>query len=100
MMRSPCRYSSTWSLLVLVVVVGVGVAGIGVVGRGGESRAAVVLVLGEAKRIEPGRHHARLGLARDATAPPVHVGQAVERHGVAEELVVDEHARQRGGVAG
>src|SRR5512147_1351015 len=83
-----------WSKQVVLVEVGF-VVGITVVGRSGDgSRATVVLVLDEAERVEARGGRAGVGIARDATSAAMHIGQAVERHGVTEERAVDEDARQ------
>lgn len=54
-----------------------------------------MLVLDEAERVEAGGGRARIRLARDAATPAMHIGQAVERHGVTDERAIDEDARQR-----
>src|SRR5512146_2792882 len=77
------------------------VAGGVVVGRGGDRpRAAVVLVFDEAERVEAGGDRARVGIARDAAPPAMHIGQAVERDGVAKEFAADEDPWQRALVFG
>ena len=57
----------------------------------------LVLHLGE--RIEARLLGERMGIAGDASASSVHVGESVERHGVAEELPLPEDARARARIA-
>ena len=60
----------------------------------GRARAAVMLVLDEAERVETGGLDAGCGGAEIATSGARRIAQPVEHDRVADELVVDEHARQ------